>query len=227
MSNYIFIKSFLPFIYLILIQYQYKESLVILLIFITTHKHNNIYIYKFIKNIQDNIIFYLLIFISIFYIDNSYYKVNVILKQSIFIPFLVKYSRKKIIYLFIIYFINYKIPKYIAKVVILSIINLVLTNNLLFFTQNEILLNNVYILLKYNKKNHKKHYKIFLINLLMSYIMTEIILSTFYNLYVGLKSKNELSLKNNLESIRYCFSSIFKQILSNIYMLITTIWDRS
>nr|YP_009399293.1 hypothetical protein [Kapraunia schneideri]ARW68899.1 hypothetical protein [Kapraunia schneideri] len=227
MSNYIFLKSFLPFVYLIFIQYQYTKSLVILLIFITTHKHRNIYINKLIQNIEYNIIFYSLTFISIFYIDNSYYKVNVILKQSIVIPFLIKYNRKKVGYLFIIYFINYKIPQYIIKVIILSIINLVLTNNLLLFTQNEILLNNAYILLKNNKKSHKRYYKIFLINLLTSYVITEIILSTCYNLYIGLKSKNKLSFKNNLEYIRYCFSNIFRQILSNIYILITTMWNRS
>ncbi len=231
MLNYKVLNSIIPSVYLLLLPYKYKESLVFLIAFTVSNKNKKVFYCKIIKSIKRISMFYLCILISILYFDISYTKVNKVLTSNIITPYFISFDcikKEKILYSLNIYFIIFKVSGYIIKGIMINAIHLIITSNLFLFTKNEILLSNLNFLGQKKNPNKSKinHLKQFSLAILSSYEMFEIILNTFYSVYIGIKCKNNMSFKYSIAYLSYFFNSILSHITGEIYLSIVNLWIR-
>lgn len=221
------LKSIIPFIYLLLLPYQYAKSIIIILIFIILNKNRRIYFYTILKNVRNNIIFIIYLILGTLYTSNNYSKIKEVLRHFLCIPYFLKYNVKEHFnFMLKIHYVSFKVPEYIIKSITINILHIILTTNLSIITTNEILLSSLKILTNYQYKIKKNSYYLLVLTFLTSYEIIEKILLKFQNLYVGLKSKNHISLNNSLKYINYFLDSIAQQVVEESYLLMLTIWNR-
>nr|YP_009394326.1 hypothetical protein [Leptosiphonia brodiei]ARW62888.1 hypothetical protein [Leptosiphonia brodiei] len=228
MFFYLNLKSIIPFIYLLLLPYQYIKSIIFILIFITLNKNRRIYLHTILKNVRNNIVFIIYLILGTLYTSNNYSNIEEILGRFLCIPYFLKYNVKKDFnFMLKIYYVSFKLPEYIIKSITINILHIILTTNLSVITTNEILLNSLKILINHQYQIKKNSYYLLLLTFLTSYEIIEKILLKFQNLYVGLKSKNYISLNNLLKYINYFLDSIAQQVVEESYLLMLTIWNRT
>nr|YP_009394744.1 hypothetical protein [Polysiphonia elongata]ARW63306.1 hypothetical protein [Polysiphonia elongata] len=227
MLYYLRLKSALPFIYLIFLPYKYIQALFTILIILILSKKRKIYFYKILKNIKNNVFFILCTLLSLLYTNYNYLSLSNILEQLVLFPYFLKFTLKKNFILSLdIYYIKFIIPNYTIKANLINTLNIITTSNLFLVTKNEILLNYLHIWMNNNSKIQHKSYKLLLMTFLTSYEIVEKILIKFYSLYIGLRSKNHISLKNIMNNINCFTQNLAEQIIEENYMLMLTIWNR-
>lgn len=226
MPNYRFLTSIGPSIYLIMLPYKYKESLLILITFMLLHKRKRVLYCKMRKGVHSIKILYIVLVIALIYFDNPDHKA---LTNYMSFPYflLINYKNNGSCNLKI-YYLTFKISSYLIKSIMINAIHIVITNNLFLFTKNEILLNTLNSLnQKFNiGKNNVSNSKKFSLNILSSYETLEVILNKFYYMYIGIKCKNSRSFKWYVSYLSYFLNNIFVCITGEIYISIINLWAR-
>lgn len=227
MLHYLILKSTIPFVYLLFLPYECIKALFAILIVLILSKKRKIYFCKIVKNIKNNILLILSTLLSILYTNRNYLKINNILEQLILFPYFLNFKLNKNLILSLnIYCIKLIIPNYIIKANLINTLNIITTSNLFLITKNEILLNYLNILIENNYNIKSKSQKLLLMTFLTSHEIIDKILIKFYCLYIGLRSKNYISLKSIIKNINYFTQNVAEQILEENYILMLTTWNR-
>nr|QVQ56732.1 hypothetical protein [Erythrocystis saccata] len=228
MLYYVSLKSVVPLIYLLLLPYKYLKSIVFIFIFILLNENSKIFFYKILKSLRNHIIFISYTILSILYTNSNYLNIDKTLKKNLLFPyFITNASQEKFICILKIYYIQFMMPTYIIKTIVINVLNIIITNNLFLITKSEILLNCLEILVNQKLKMRKKDYKLLLLNFLTSYEIIEKVLIKIYNLHLGIKAKNHLSSNNFIKYINYITQNITRQLIEESYITTLVLWNRN
>nr|YP_009398241.1 hypothetical protein [Thaumatella adunca]ARW67427.1 hypothetical protein [Thaumatella adunca] len=221
-------KVIFTFTILFILPYIYLNNLKIiffLLIILLVNSYKKIFnLINVYYIILKGFIYIIYIILFTYFIDYKYQVNQKISISLIYFPysiilFILKY---KISVLYIIYYI----PRYIEKLIILNVSQIILIKTMFTFTKYEIVTN--IILDIYIKIRHLKFYKYYknLLNILISYHLLEKIFRNINKIYITVKIKNNKYTKNTLYHSNYFIYKYIINLLEDQNYISLILWTR-
>nr|YP_010619455.1 hypothetical protein orf264 [Xiphosiphonia pinnulata]WAX03468.1 hypothetical protein orf264 [Xiphosiphonia pinnulata] len=219
-------------LFLIALPYTYNTTFIILMFFIQIILiivFRNLYLIKFLT-LYKKILFFSLntIVFNYFTNDNQYADIFI---RYLFILYFFKIVLLSSVTTFIFklsaYYIVYKIPEYIRKIIVLNILYIIICYNISIFIKSERINKALYIGYTSIIKFKIHIYNAMIINILISSQILEKIIGRINSLYLGIKVKSKTNKKEMITYIALCNKKLLDQILKDQNNLNITLWNRS